>query len=193
MPQGIIDFWDNNTVAIVVVLIGAIAAAIAAVLLQKAPGVLGKAVGWLWGKRLFRRHTLLTRDSTLTIEETFDKQLEAWQTQLEFAQTDDEKVRIRLEIGHVAEQKATYYRATRELSLPQDLRERMEALANRRGATAETQIPQELPKGTKEVAELYRRIRQDLLQAVAGYREYTQAVEKNPDDADALAARATGL
>ena len=77
MLQGIIDFWDNNTAAIVVVLIGAVAAAVAAVALQKAPRAFGKAIGWLWGKLHFRKQASLLGDSTLTIEETFDKQLEA--------------------------------------------------------------------------------------------------------------------
>ena len=79
MVQGIIDFWDNNTVAIVLVLIGAVAAAVATLALQKAPGVVGKAARWLWGKLRFRKK------ATLTIEETFDKELEAWQAQLVFA------------------------------------------------------------------------------------------------------------
>ncbi len=43
MLQDIIDFWDNNTVGIVLVLIGAVAAAVAALALQKGPGAVGKA------------------------------------------------------------------------------------------------------------------------------------------------------
>ena len=193
MLQGIIDFWDNNTAAIVVVLIGAVAAAVAAVALQKAPRAFGKAIGWLWGKLHFRKQASLLGDSTLTIEETFDKQLEALQQGLESAQTDDEKHRIRMEMGQVAEAKAAYYQASRELSLPQDVREHMEALANRRETTAEARIPQELPGDPEELAELYRSIRQDLLQAVSGFREYSQAVDQHPDDAGALSARAAGL
>jgi tetratricopeptide (TPR) repeat protein len=189
MPQGITDFWDNNTVVIVAALIGAVAT----VTLQMTTGAVGKAVGWLWGKRPFRKQPSLSRDPTLTIEETFDRQLEALQQRLDSALTDDEKAPIRLEMGRVAEEKAGYYRASRELSLPEDIRDRMEALANRQGTIAEARIPQELPRDPEVLAQLYQRMRQDLLQEVAGFREYNQAVEQHPDDAEALAARATGL
>ena len=132
MLQGIIDFFDKNTVAIVVGLIVAVSGAAVVLVLKKTSGAVGKAAGWLWAKRPFRKRAWLLIDSTLTIEETFDKELEAWQAQLEFAQTDDEKARNRLEMGQVVEAKAAYYRASRELSLPQAVRERMEALASRR-------------------------------------------------------------
>ena len=152
MPQGIIDFWDNNTVAIVIVLIGAVSSAVVALVLKKIPGALGKAVRWLWRIRPYRKQALLLGDSTLTIEETFNKQLKALQQRIESAQSDDEKIRIRREMGQVAEEKAAYYRASRELILPPDVRERMEALANRRETTADPRIPQELPGDPEELA-----------------------------------------
>ena len=193
MLQGIIDFFDKNTVAIVVGLIVAVSGAAVVLVLKKTSGAVGKAAGWLWAKRPFRKRAWLLIDSTLTIEETFDKELEAWQAQLEFAQTDDEKARNRLEMGQVVEAKAAYYRASRELSLPQAVRERMEALASRRETAGEARVPQELPRDPEELAELFRRMRQVLLQAVSGLREYSQALEQRPDDAAALAARAAGL